>query len=125
MRSIFILRLAVLLVFLAISLPCVFAQGGTPVFEHVYLPPAAETPARVRMPQSEPLPQGWVYAGGAAVTLIAAVVLVAATRAWRASNIFERKHRFPSGEPAALRFGGNRSGGFMAAIEPAKNEKDA
>jgi hypothetical protein len=124
-KSILILRLGLMLVLLALSAPCAFAQGGTPVFQHVYVPPPAPTPARAHIPESEPIPQGWIIAGEAALALISAVVLIAATRAWRSSNLFDRKYRFPSGEPAALRFGGTRSGGFMATIEPAKNKKDA
>ena len=125
MKSIFILRLAILLAFLAIGLPRAFAQGGTPVFEHVYVPSPEETPARMHIPESEPIPQGWAIAGEAVVAIISVVVLIAASKAWHEANLFEWKYRFPSGEPAALRFGGNRSGGFMATIEPAKDEKDA
>ncbi len=125
MKGKLILRLALMLLLLGVSAPRAFAQGGTPVFERVYVPPQPPTPARGRIPESEPIPQGWIIAGEAAVALISAAVLFAAARAWRSSNLFDRKYRFPSGEPTALRFGGTRSGGFMATIEPAKSKKDA
>ena len=125
MKVRFILRLVFLLAILAIGSPRGFAQGGTPVFEKRYTPVEQEAPVRGYAPPSKPIPRGWLLAGDTLVTLICIVVLVAAARAWRASNIFERKYRFPFGEPAALRFGGKRSGGLMAVIEPAKEEKDA
>ena len=125
MKGNLILRLAFMLMFLAVSAPRAFAQGGTPVFQRVYVPPPAPMQTRGRIPESEPIPQGWVIAGEATVTLIAAIGLIAAARAWRSSNLFDRKYRFPSGDPAALRFGGNRSGGFMAAVESSKNKKKA
>jgi hypothetical protein len=124
-KALLILRVAFLLAILAISVPRGFAQGGTPVFQRRYVPPPSETPVRGYEPESEPIPNGWIYAGEAVVVLLCAVVLIAAARAWRASNIFERQYRLPSGEPAARRFGGTRSGGFMAVIEPAKEREDA
>jgi hypothetical protein len=63
--------------------------------------------------------------GAVALALIAAFLLYFAAKAWRASNIFGRKYRLPSPETAAVRFGGNRSGGLMATIEPAKDKMDA
>ena len=124
--TILILRLSVLLVFWAISPTRSFAQGGTPTFEPRYAPPPPpETPELSRIPESKPLPRGLVIAGEAVVALMFAVALIAAVREWRASNVFGRKYRFPSAEPAALRFGGTRSGGFMAVVEPAKEKKEA
>ena len=124
-KAILILRLLFFLAVLAISPARSFAQGGTPIFEPRYAPPPpAETPVRGIIPE-RPIPKGWIIAGEAVVALIFAVVLIAAIRAWRSSNIFGRKYQFPSGEPAALRFGGTRSGGLMAVIEPAKGRKEA
>ena len=125
MKTIPILRVAVLLAFLAISLPRGFAQGGTPVFVRRYIPPQPEAPARQNIPEREPIPQGWIYAIEAVGALLGAIVLFNAVRAWRASKVFERKYAFPSAEPAAVRFGGNCNGGLMAVIEPAKAEKNA
>lgn len=119
-----LLRLAFLLALLAISLPHSFGQGGTPVFIRRYVPPPEEAPVRGSPPESEPIPQGWIIAGEALAAVIGVAMLIAATKAWRSSNIFERKYQFPSGEPAARRFGGNRSGGRMAVIEPAKSKED-
>ena len=124
MTRILILRLAFLLMFLAMSSPCGFAQGGTPVFQRRYIPPVPEAPARQQIPDREPIPQWLVIAGEVLVALVSIVILIAAIRVWRESNVFGRQYRFPPGEPAALRFGGTRSGGFMAVIEPAK-EKNA
>jgi hypothetical protein len=124
-KTIAILRVAVLGAFLAIGVVRGFAQGGTPVFVRRYIPPQPEAPARQSIPEREPIPQGWVYAGEAVGALLGAVVLFNAVRAWRASNVFERNYTFPSAEPAAVRFGGNRNGGHMAVIEPAKNEQNA
>jgi hypothetical protein len=120
-----VLRLAFLLAILAISVPRGFAQGGTPVFMRRYIPPPSETPVRGYIPESEPIPQGWIYAGDAVAITIGVVLLIAAAKAWRASNLFGRQYRFPSGEPATRRFGGTRSGGFMAVIEPVKGKEDA
>lgn len=121
-KVILILRLAFLLMFLTISSPRIFAQGGTPVFQRRYLPPAPEPPAREQIPDSEPIPEGWIFAGEAVLALGAVVILIAAARAWRESNIFGRQYRFPASESAARRFGGTRSGGLMAVIEPAKDK---
>jgi hypothetical protein len=115
------LRLAFLLMFVIISLPHGFAQGGTPVFVERKLHLEADPPPPGRIPESEPLPQGLILAGAAVVAIAFAVVLVGAIRAWRASNVFGRTYRFPFPETADRRFGGTRSGGFMAVIEPAKN----
>ena len=124
-KTILILRLLFLLAVLAISPGRSFAQGGTPIFQPRYAPPPPpEMPARGVIPE-QPIPKGLIIAVEAVVALIFAVVVIVAIRAWRSANIFGRKYRFPSGEPAALRFGGTRSGGFMAVIEPAKEKKDA
>jgi hypothetical protein len=122
-KGLLILRLAFVLMFLTISSPSGFAQGGTPVFRRRYIPPIPETPARQQVPEREPIPQGLIFAGEALVALVGAVILIAAIRAWRESNVFGRQYRFPLGEPAARRFGGTRSGGLMAVIEPAKGRK--
>jgi hypothetical protein len=120
-----ILRVTVLLTLLAMSLPRTLAQGGSPVFIRRYIPPQPEAPARQNIPEREPIPQGWIYAGEVVGALLGAFILFNAVRAWRASSVFERKYTFPPAEPAAVRFGGNRSGGLMGVIEPAKGQKNA
>jgi hypothetical protein len=120
-KKFLILRLAILLACCAISWSSAFAQGGKPVFEPRYVPEATVTPVR-RLEPTEPIPRGW-FIGGAIVALLAVGgLLYAATKAWRSSTLFGRKYYFPPAGSAALRFGGNRSGGFMAAIEPTKNK---
>ncbi len=109
--------------FFSVSVPSSFAQGGTPVFKRRYIPPPGETPPSQNIIERKPIPQGWITAGEVVLALIGAVMLIGAARAWRESNFFGRQYRFPLGEPAARRFGGTRSGGLMAVIEPRKDKK--
>jgi hypothetical protein len=120
-----ILRVCVLAACLVFHLPDAFAQGGSPTFINRNLPDVKATPIFWPQP-SEPIPPDWLVASGIVVIIVGGVLLYFASRAWRAANIFERKYRFPpSPEDPAVRFGGNRSGGLMATIEPAEKKKNA
>ena len=112
------LRLILIVLGFAITLPNVCAQGGTQLFDQRrYVPQTTATPSRARTPEPEPIPRGWVIAGVVTAVLAGLVLLFAAIKAWRSSNLFERKYHFPSAGPASLRFGGKHSGGLMAAID--------
>ena len=124
-KIIALLRLAVLVTFMAIALPHGFAQGGTPAFQPHNIPQSEGTPTVTFVPPSKPIPRALLIAGAAVVTIVAVVVLIFAIRAWRASNLFGRQYRLPSVESAALRFGGTRNGGLMAVVEPAKDKANA
>ena len=101
---------------------CTLAACFVIACSHIF---AQDTPTpRQYRPPSEPIPRGWIIAGAALAAFACSAVLYAATKAWRSANLFERKYRFPRGGDAALRFGGNRSGGLMAVIEP-KRKSDA
>lgn len=111
--------------FAAITSPSAFAQGGKPKFdESHYLPEDRPTPLRLEAP-GKPISRTWVIAGAGVGLLLAGAVLYLAVKAWRSSNVFERKYHFPSAGQAALRLGGKRSGGFMAASEPANKKESA
>jgi hypothetical protein len=110
---------------LAVTLSNVRAQGSGQLFnERRYIPQTTATPTRARMPESEPIPRGWIVGGAAAALFLGAGLLLAAIKAWRSSNLFERKYHFPPAGPAALRFGGKRSGGLMAAVDFSRKEID-
>jgi len=118
------LRACVCAIFLLMNAASAFAQGGSPTFQPRYVPNISPTPAR-RLEPSKPLPR-WAKIGiGLVVLAGSGVILYFSGKAWRAANIFESKYRFPRAREAALRFGGNRSGGFMAAIEPARSDQNA
>jgi hypothetical protein len=111
--------------FFAMTSPSMFAQGGKPVFEQQrYVPQFTATPVRHEAP-SEPIPTGWIIAGAAVAVVTVSGLLYAAIKAWRSSSLFERKYHFPPAGSAALRLGGTRCGGFMAAIDPKKEKKEA
>jgi hypothetical protein len=48
--------------------------------------------------------------------IVVLIVLLFSIRAWRAGNLFDREYRFPPVASAAIRLGGNRSGGHMATL---------
>jgi hypothetical protein len=48
---------------------------------------------------------------------LATAALFVSMRAWRSSNLFDRQYRFPEIDRVALRLGGTRSGGCMAALD--------
>jgi hypothetical protein len=66
--------------------------------------------------QVKPLPLSNKIAIVAGGLVVAAGAFVLSLRAWRASNLFDRQYRFPRVAAPALRLGGKRSGGCMAAI---------
>ena len=83
------------------------------------LQPPTPTPARARPAQeeeSEPIPTGWRIAGIVVGVLLLAALIYGASRAWLASNLFDRQYRFPIRSEAAIRFGANRCGGHMATL---------
>jgi hypothetical protein len=65
---------------------------------------------------SRPLPLGWEITIALLVAGAVGTAIYFCLRAWRSSNLFDRQYRFPKMENAALRFGANKSGGFMATI---------
>jgi hypothetical protein len=118
------LRACLCAIFVLLNAVSAFAQGGSPTFQARYAPQISPTPAR-RLQPSTPLPR-WAKISIAVVFLAGSgVILYFSGKAWRAANIFESKYRFPRAREAALRFGGNRSGGFMAAIDPARSDQNA
>ena len=117
------LRLVFFAASLAITLSNVSAQERAKVFnERRNIPQAAAILMLARTPEPEPIPRGWIIGGAAAAFLLGTGLLIAAVKAWRSSNLFERKYHFPPAGPAALRFGGKRSGGLMVAIEFSQKE---
>jgi hypothetical protein len=117
------LRLCTFLACVLMSASSAFAQGGSPTFQPRYVPDISPTP-RHRPEPKAPTPRVLILGGAAVAFLTAGALLYFAIKEWRAANIFERKYRFPRVRSAALRFGGNRSGGAMAAIEPANPKKE-
>ena len=117
------LRLCTLLACILMTGSSAFAQGGSPTFQPRFVPDISPTP-RHRPEPKAPTPRVLIFAGAAVAFISAGVLLYFAIKAWRSANIFERKYRFPRVRSAALRFGGNRSGGAMAAIEPANPKKE-
>jgi hypothetical protein len=124
-RTHIVLCLVSIVMSLAVMLSNVRAQDGRQLFnERRYIPQTTATPTPARTPESEPIPRGWIIGGVAAALLLGAGLLLAALKAWRSSNLFERNYHFPTAGPAALRFGGKRSGGLMAAVDFSRKEID-
>lgn len=124
-KMFFVLRLAALMTFCSLTLPSAFGQGGTPHFDDThFVPQERGEPLRLEAP-SKPIPRSWLISGAGVSLLLAGAVLYFAIKAWRSSNVFERKYHFPPAGQAALRFGGKRSGGFMAASESANEKRNA
>jgi hypothetical protein len=69
------------------------------------------------VPHREPIPLAWKIAIALGVLAICSGLLLISMRVWRSSNLFDRQYRFPKASTAALRLGGNRSGGLMASIK--------
>jgi hypothetical protein len=67
--------------------------------------------------QRYPIPLGWKIAIVTIVAVGSGFMLAFATRAWRASNLFDRQYRFPAATTVALRLGAEKSGGCMVVIE--------
>ncbi len=110
--------LALVLVGLTISVRMAFSQPDPSIFdERRFTPQDTPTPQAEQTPKpSKPIPRGWIIAGLTIVVVTSGVLLVKSTRAWRASNLFDRQYRFPEPGPPALRFGGTRCGGEMATL---------
>ena len=87
-------------------------------------PPAGR---RIELEERKSIPVGWLIAGGVAAFVATVALLYLAARAWRSSNLFDRQYRFPVRKDVAVRFGGTKSGGHMAAVrygaaEPLRGE---
>ena len=82
------------------------------------IPPPTPTPRRkfALDREEKPIPRGWKIGGAVAAALAAVAVVYAAARAWRSANIFDRQYLFPISRDAAVRFGGEKSGGHMATV---------
>ena len=110
-----------------------------PVFEdRPFGPKPAPTrpqPSVVRSEAPRPIPRKWILAGAAVGAVVGGALLLFGIRAWRTSRLFGRQYRFPVRERVALRLGGERSGGLVAAAsfagnsgraaEPGSKAKDA
>jgi hypothetical protein len=107
-------RLALLLSILSLVAPIAFSQTS----DQPRSSPSV-TPGQLVETQSKPpKPLSWMSKLGvaAAAMLVSLIVLLFSVRAWRAGNLFDREYRFPPVASAAIRLGGNRSGGCMATI---------
>jgi energy-converting hydrogenase Eha subunit A len=69
------------------------------------------------LPSRKPIPVQWKIAIVLAVVVIASGALWISIRVWGSANLFDRQYRFPAPGTAALRLGGNRSGGHSASIK--------
>ena len=114
-----------LLLFITAIASGAFAQTGGNLFDQRrYVPPPTQAPeVRRGPPPSEPIPEGWIIAGVCTVAVLVLALLFVSVRAWRVSNLFDREYRFPVVRNPALRLGGRRCGGNMAAID-FKNRSD-
>lgn len=83
------------------------------------IPRPTPTPKRKFAVEQEerPIPRGWKIGGAVAGALAAMAVVYGAARAWRSANIFDRQYLFPVSGDAAVRFGGEKSGGHMATVQ--------
>ena len=83
------------------------------------LPPPTEPPARSHVLEDlerKPISRAWLIGGVLAAAVAFLLVLWAAMRAWRSSNLFDQQYRFPRIGEAAVRLGGKKSGGHSAQI---------
>jgi len=104
----------------AIFAPVAFAQPDPSIFDQRRFvpPPNAPAPEAARPPApARAIPRVVLIAGAAVLLIVSSFLLFKSARAWRSSNLFDRQYRFPAAGPPALRFGGNRCGGQMAAIK--------
>lgn len=109
----------------ALLLSILLAAGALlPIFP---LPAAAQndssgqsqdTPERVQpIAERKPGLMRWKIVALAGAAVVSLTLLAFAAPRWRSWNLFDRQYRFPRVEAAALRLGGNRSGGCMATME--------
>ena len=114
----------------ALALWCIVASAaGAPALpppspsppefvERPFGPKPAPTPPRpsvVSNDEPKPLPRKWILGGLGAGAIVGAALLFFGARAWQMSRLFGRQYLFPVPEKVALRLGGERSGGLMAA----------
>ncbi len=80
--------------------------------------PTPTPPRKSSLEEDEkPIPRGWIIGGLVAAAMLIAALFYGASRAWRSSNLFDRQYHFPVKKEAALRFGGQKSGGHMATVK--------
>ncbi len=82
------------------------------------IPTPTPTPTRKLQLQDEerPIPREYLIGGAIAAGVVLLGILYGAIRAWRTSNLFGRQYRFPTTRDAAVRLGGEKSGGHMATV---------
>jgi hypothetical protein len=81
------------------------------------VPEPTPTPSPKFTPEpGPPLPREWKIGAGVLGALALAAFIYGCFRAWRSSNLFDRTYRFPPSGPAAVRFGGKKSGGLLATV---------
>ncbi len=83
--------------------------------------PATAAPARPITEEGIRIPRRWLLVGGTLAGLMALYLLWHASRTWRRANLFDRSYRLPVPGTAALRLGGERSGGAMATVKSGRD----
>ena len=73
---------------------------------------------------SQPIPLVWFVLAGLLALLGIVFLIRGSLREWQASNLFDRRYRFPPAPAARPRFGGVKSGGRMATVSFASARKN-
>ncbi len=119
---------AVLLLSSAAATPA-FGQSGAPspspsaaIFEvrpfGPLPPPEPSAPSHIMEDlERKPIPLAWLIGGGIVTAIVVLLLIWGAARAARSSNLFDQQYRFPAAGAAALRFGGQKSGGHLARAD--------
>ncbi|MDQ6655705.1 MAG: hypothetical protein M3Y80_07825 [Verrucomicrobiota bacterium] len=81
-------------------------------------PPEPSAPSHIMEDiERKPIPRAWLIGGGIGTAIVVLLLVWGAARAARASNLFDQQYRFPAAARAALRFGGQKSGGHLARTD--------